>query len=341
MAWPVWTCRRRGGRDPRRRRRSGRGGVRVAATSRKRSRLSGSVRRIRIRTRISSAPTGTCSAVIRSSLRPTTPRRLSRDAGCVSSTFDHRVMRRSAEHRDLKNSFRPGLTPTYCRSSPSTSPAPGGLRLQIRRCAIERGALSRLRGPVPRQGGDDPGPPEGLRGLDRHASAGPRRRLRRGVVPRPAPRSRGGRDWNRHRCADGRALPRKGPRERDRRRRRTSTWGALAPASLGVVFSAQVIEHLERSARAVPQTVALAARPGRALRRGDRQPALARRVEELLARPHPSASDLSGGRAGAWTDRRLRGGLRVLSERDRDAALDSYKAGDYALVATAPNQSDG
>ena len=91
VAWPVWTCRRRGGGEPRRAPASGRGGVRVAATPGRGRGSQGRFGAFAYARGSRRRPQGHLRQSSGARCGPRRARRLSRDAGCVSSTFDHRV----------------------------------------------------------------------------------------------------------------------------------------------------------------------------------------------------------------------------------------------------------
>ncbi len=118
--------------------------------------------------------------------------------------------------------------------------------------------------------------------------------------------------------------------------------GALAPASLGVVFSAQVIEHLssdqlERFLRLSLSRLV----PGGLFVAETVNPHSLAALKNFwldLTHQHPIFPEvaLALGRIVGF------GAAYVFyPNATGDAALDSYKAGDYALVATAPTEDDG
>ena len=118
--------------------------------------------------------------------------------------------------------------------------------------------------------------------------------------------------------------------------------GALAPASLGVVFSAQVIEHLSSDQLERVLRLSLSRLvPGGLFVAETVNPHSLAALKNFwldLTHQHPIFPEvaLALGRIVGF------GAAYVFyPNATGDAALDSYKAGDYALVATAPTEDDG
>ena len=193
-----------------------------------------------------------------------------RSSGLTASTPDSATPNSDKSQLAKRNAQAP---------QPPSAPTPKRPSHRARRLQVRR-----VRERVQRVAGDDPRAAGELPAVLRRRVGRARRRLRARRVPRPAEGARHQRPRARSESRDGRSLPRARARRR-RGGRRVAISTALPDASLGGLFAAQVVEHLQpgyllRVPRArVPQAAA-----GRADRARDAEPGV---LDGVLRQLHP------------------------------------------------------